>query len=312
VWRDSAPLSLTITTDVGQLRKDKGEAPPWRQARVEVEGGGAAIPLRVRTRGIWRRKNCELPPLRLNLAGKDVKGTPLEGLDKPKLVMPCRGGADHERYVLQEFQLYRVWAALAPVAHHVRLVRLTIRDTNGGAAAAPQRWGFLFEEGGALAKRVGAKEIETKGTRPGDLDPYAESVFGLFQYMIGNTDWSFSALHNLEIMAKDGTYFPVPYDFDFSGAVEASYATPMPNIGIRSVRQRVYRGYCVPPEPFLEAMRHVGSRRAAIEALYHDDLGKLLPPATVARTLEYFGEFWRLTDDPARGKRETLDACRRV
>ena len=37
---------------------------------------------------------------------------------------------------------------------------------------------------------------------------------------------------------------PVPYDFDFSGLVDAPYAGPPEGIPVETVRDRIYRGYC--------------------------------------------------------------------
>jgi hypothetical protein len=216
--------------------------------------------------------------------------------------------------VLQEVQLYRVWAALSPpLAHRVRLVRVALRDSaEAASAAAPApRWAFLVEEPAALAKREGAIDLQQKGTAPGDLDPFTDALHGLFQLLIGNTDWSISALHNVEVMARAGGYYPVPYDFDFSGAVEARYATPAPELKLRTVRQRLYRGYCVPPDDLQAAVARLQERRPAIEALYRDDIGRLLPEATVKRTLEYFDEFYRTLADPASVRREIAGACRR-
>lgn len=310
VWRDSAPVPLTIVTELKRLQRDDGSAPPWRQATVQAEGMAAPVDMKVRARGNWRRAHCYYPPLRLDVPGKALKGTPLSGLEKPKLVVACRGGEEQERWILQEFMIYRVYQQLSPVSHRVRLVRLTIRDRGDAGSPPPARWAFLVEEGPALAKRLGAKELDQKGTGPGDLEPYTEAVFGLFEFMIGNLDWSLSALHNTEILARDDGYLPVPYDFDFSGAVETSYATPPPEMSVRSVRERRYRGYCVPPETFERAIAHVKSRRAAIEALYGDELGRLLPEKTRARTLEYFNEFWTILDNPGLVKRQITEACR--
>lgn len=309
-WRDSAPLALTVVADVKQLQRDDGASPPWRPATVQVEGMAQPAAARVRARGNWRRKNCYYPPLRLDVGRKAAKGTALEGLDRPKVVVACKGGGEQERLILQEFQLYRVWQALSPLAHEVRLVRLSMRD-RGDARPVDARWAILVEEGEALAKRLGARELDQKGTAPGDLQPVPEAVLGLFQYMIGNTDWSLSALHNVELMARDLGYFAVPYDFDWSGAVDAPYAIPAPELGIRSVRERRYRGYCVPQAALDEAIAHVKSRRPAIEALYRDDLGRLLPERAAQATLEYFAGFWAVLDDPRQVKRHIVEGCRR-
>ena len=42
----------------------------------------------------------------------------------------------------------------------------------------------------------------------------------------------------------DGRYIPIPYDFDMAGFVNAPYATFDESLGIRSVHERVYKGFC--------------------------------------------------------------------
>ncbi|HMI46031.1 MAG TPA: hypothetical protein VK491_07685, partial [Gemmatimonadaceae bacterium] len=89
------------------------------------------------------------------------------------------------------------------------------------------RYGFVIEEPKAIAARVGGKVMEQKGALPGDLDPDQDALVGVFQYMIGNTDFSVAGLHNVELLFKDdGTVMPIAYDFDFAGAVNAKYAVP--------------------------------------------------------------------------------------
>ena len=61
----------------------------------------------------------------------------------------------------------------------------------------------------------------------------------VFQYMVGNTDWSMVRFHNVEVSRTPrGVYVPVPYDFDWTGLVSTRYARPNEGLGIRSVRQR--------------------------------------------------------------------------
>jgi hypothetical protein len=91
--------------------------------------GTVTIPARIRTRGIWRLKNCEFPPIRINFKSEDVKGTLFKGLDEPKLVNFCRNNDDYEQYILQEFQIYRIYRLLTPVSHAVRLLHLSYVDS---------------------------------------------------------------------------------------------------------------------------------------------------------------------------------------
>jgi hypothetical protein len=267
------------------------------------------VPLRARTRGFWRLKSCAFPPLRLNFAGKAVRNTAFENLDKPKLVGHCRDDDRYDQYVLQELQLYRIYRLLTPYSHNVRLLHLTYVDSASGKVETT-RYALMLEEGQALARRVSGTLVEQQGAGPDALQPRHTAIFGLFQYLIGNTDWSIYALHNAELV-RDSIFdiVPVPYDFDFAGAVNAFYATVDPKLPIKSVRERVYRGYCVPQEDLAAALALFRERREAIYALYRDDVGRLLEPRVVEATLAYFDAFYRTVDEPRATKRQIVDAC---
>jgi hypothetical protein len=274
------------------------------------DSGGAAlwVPRGVRTRGKWRLRNCEFPPLRLDFAAAAVRGTPLEGLRRPKLVSYCRNADLYEQYVLQEMQLYRVQALVTRYHHLVRPLRVRYVDARGGRTIAT-RFAFLLEEPEVMAKRLGVRHVEHQGATPEHLDPAASATLGVFEYMIGNTDWSIAALHNVELLAGDQTHYPVAYDFDHSGAVNANYALPDPKLPIKRVRERLYRGYCVPDSAFAQAFDTVLARRAEIAALYDDQIGRLMDPGARKRTLEYFDGFYRIIGDPRAAKREIVDRC---
>ena len=311
IYEGTAPIAVALTANVGRLRRDTGEEPPWRDASlVWTDSAGAAdtIALRVRARGNWRLKHCTLPPLRLNFVKDSVKGTPFHRLDKPKLVSVCRDDDRSEQYVLQELQLYRIYQLLTPYSHRVRLLRLAYVDSASGRTDA-ERHAFLLEEPDAMAERLGGSMLEQKGARAGDLDPWSNALLGVFQYLIGNVDWSIAGLHNVELVATPTTVHPVAYDFDFSGAVNAYYAVTPPQLPIRRVRDRLFRGYCAPPEEYEKAFALLNQRREAIVALYHDEIGRLLRPNVVRQTLEYFDQFYATINDPRRAQRLIVDAC---
>jgi hypothetical protein len=312
-FRSETPINVTLTTNIGKLRGDKnGDTAPWRAATLSYTGPDTAhgtVPLRVKTRGIWRLKNCQFPPLRLNFTSEAVKHTVFQGLDKPKLVNYCRDEDTYEQYVLQEFQLYRVQRLLTPASHAVRLVRLAYTDSGNGKILAT-RYAFIEEEPAELAARLNAKEVKLKGARPDDLEPFQSALVGVFQYMIGNTDFAFGALHNVElIQMMSGEYWPVVYDYDFSGAVNARYATVDPQLRISSVRTRLYRGYCVPKEEYPKVFAVFNAKKDSIYALYRDSLGKLLRPAVVDETLKYFDDFYKTINNPKSVKDDIMDAC---
>ncbi|MEP6491132.1 MAG: hypothetical protein ABJF01_00550 [bacterium] len=311
-FRSEIPVNVTLTTNIRQLRADKDTNPPWRAATFTHTATGAApvtIPVRVRTRGIWRLKTCEYPPLRLNFTSEAVKHTEFRGLDRPKLVNYCRNDDSYEQYLMQEFQLYRVYRLLTPLSHAVRLLRITYADSATGKPEAT-RYGFIEEDPDGLAARVGGRMLKLKGAGVTDLEPYQSALVGLFQYMIGNTDFALSALHNAELLAtKTGEYVPIVYDFDFSGAVNARYATVDARLPIHSVRSRLYRGYCVPADAYPKVFAQFNAKKDSIYALYRDPLGKLLAPGIADETLKYFDEFYKTINDPRAAKQQIMEAC---
>src|SRR5207237_9449652 len=112
------------------------------------------------------------------------------------------------------------------------------------------RYGFLLEEEAAFGPRVGGKIVDIKGATSEDLNGPENAFFGVFQDFLGNTDFSVGALHNVALLSKDTSYYPVAYDFDWSGAVNARYAVPAEQLPIRRVTDRIMRGYCASPESY--------------------------------------------------------------
>jgi hypothetical protein len=311
IFTAEQPIAFTLTANFGRLRHDKSAESPWRDATITVQdsaGTKVDIPLKVKTRGIWRLKQCDFPPLRLNFAKHTVKHTMFAKLDKPKLVTHCRDSEEYEQYILQEMQLYRVYNLLTPYSNRVRLARVVYADSGSGKTVAT-RYAFLEEEPEALAHRVGGMLERAKGAIPTDLDPNAATLFGVFQYMIGNTDFAVSALHNVELITHDTVSVPVAYDFDFSGAVNTRYATTDPSLSIHRVRDRVYRGYCMPDESYAPVFALFRAKRDSIYALYHDPIGRLLAGSRARETLEYFDDFYKTINDKNDAKHEILDRC---
>lgn len=304
------PLELELSGDLRSILRDKSEDPPWRDARIAwVENGDTLDrPVRARTRGRFRLEHCSFPPLRLNFVKDSVKGTLFAGQDKPKLGTHCRDGGDYEQYAVQEYLLYRIYEILSPYAFQARLARITYVDTAGNMDPVT-RWALLMEEPAALAARLGGQDNERPGVLQVHVDPQALLVLGMFQYLIGNTDWSIPGLHNIVIIDRDGGLpLAVPYDFDWSGTIATRYAKPDPSLGTRSVTQRLWRTVCPTPDVIQPVIAHFNAKRAEIEALY--DGFAPLEPKHAERTLQYFAEFYETINDPGRMERVLRDVCR--
>jgi len=310
-FRSETPLAMTLTTNIKQIRKDKGENAPWRWATLTYDSAGkpAQMPVKIHTRGIWRLRNCNFPPIRLNFSGKDTKGTLFHDLDHPKLVSYCRDIDAYEQYILQEYQLYRIYQLLTPVSHRVRLVKVAYVDSASTKKEA-ERYAIIVEDPNQLASRNLAKIVKMKGAGPGDLEGKDLALAYLFEYLIGNLDFSFNGLHNTELLATtDGRMLPVAYDFDFSGAVNTSYAVPPPDYGVPNVRTRKFLGYCELQDEFPGALAVLLAKKEAIYALYHDEIGKLMNPGVVRETLGYFDDFYKDVRTPNDAKRNVFDRC---
>ena len=319
LFESDAPLRLTLTADYGAVFKSRDtvrrQPRPARLAVAEpaADGGTAAIPVMLSTRGHFRLKSttCPFAPLRVAFDSGGTKGTLFAGQRALKLGTHCRSGSkEFEQNVLREFLAYRIYNLLTDRSFRVRLAKVTYaeaRDTTKG----PSAWGFFIESERELARRHGGEIVEARGGRFADFDPAETDIMTVFEYMIGNTDYSIWALHNVRILAVAGAasgYFPVPYDFDWSGLVSARYAFPDPRLGTRTVRERVYRGPCRTPEQLAPTFAKFVAARDSIRALYRSIPD--LEASFVRETEEYFDDFYRTIADPRRWKAYAGSTCR--
>lgn len=256
-------------------------------------------------------RTCGVPPIRLDLPGKKVDTTPFAGEDKLKLVTHCQGDRAYERNLLREYALYRAFNAVTDTSFRVRLAHMTYIDSARHDTVT--RYGFLIESDTALAKRIAADQIHSNNVYDPMTDPSYMTLVAVFQYLIGNTDWSVWKRHNIAIfqpVAEPRPLLAVPYDFDFSGAVNAPYASPPPQLNIQSVRQRVYRGFCQPDSLLTRVLARF---RAAKDSMYAAVRAVPdLPERDVRNVLEYFDEFFKLIDNSGAVNRELVRACRRM
>jgi hypothetical protein len=277
LFANNEPLRLTITAPMSALAADRSGNP--RPATVAVAGSAQAHPVILSARGITRRQSdiCQFPPLRVEFPTRMAEGTVFARQQRLKLVTHCKNSPGFQQKVLLEYAAYRLYNALTPHSFRARLATIDYVD-NGGRPPVT-RLGFLIEDVDDLAARNGLVEatagFQVPRTR---LDPQASARFAVFNYLIGNLDWSMRAgpvgegcCHNARLIAagKDpnALAMPVPYDFDFSGLVDAPYATPPEGFTISSVRTRVYRGYCSHSPQARAVAAEVVARRAELLGL---------------------------------------------
>ena len=219
----------------------------------DTDGGQHAFDLKLRARGKFRRqkRTCQFPPVRLNFRTQQVTGSIFDGQDKLKLVTHCNSRRDrYEQLVLREYLAYRILETLTDKSFGARLLRITWSNTEDDDEPFT-RYGFVIEDDDDVGGRIGMEPLTTDKLNYSDLDQAHTNLVTMFQYLIGNTDYSLirgpendECCHNAVPFHDGQVVWPVPYDFDFSGLVDAPYADPAPQFKIRSVRTRVYRGRC--------------------------------------------------------------------
>jgi hypothetical protein len=309
------PLVFTLEADFDQLTRDRAEDNEERPARAflpGLAGDTLELPLKVRTRGNFRlrRDICPFPPLRLNFPSAAVEGTVLEGQDKLKLVTHCREQEFHEQNVVEELLAYRIYNELTDVGFRVQLAFITYLDTSGRNRPL-SRLAFLIEDEDKMAARLDGQMLEVARAAPDQFHQRQAGIMYLFQYMIGNTDWSMAAFHNVKVMRIGTEYLPIPYDFDFSGLVNAPYAGPNPALAHlhSSVRERLYRGFCSDRIDFDEIFGLYQDKREPILEMIRTQPG--FSQRSVSTAVRYIEDFYRELDNPERFKGMIRQQCGR-
>ncbi len=180
--------------------------------------------IKVRARGNIRRTSiCDFPPLMLNFKVKDSFDSEFSGINKLKIVPYCRVG--FEQYVLKEYLVYKLFNVVTEYSLRVRLFRITYLNTAKEKKPLTQ-YGFAIEPVEILERRTGTREVEGRLTQR-DLRQDMLDKVAVFNYMIGNTDWSVPIHHNVIILQDALNLYPkenmiVAYDFDYSGLVNTN------------------------------------------------------------------------------------------
>ena len=305
-------IELTLEANFDELRGDRTQESEYRPAIMTLAGNDGtplSIEMKVKTRGLFRLKECRFPPLRINLPKNSLEGTVFDGQDKIELVSHCRDRDSEEQHVLEEYLVYRTYNLLTDESFRVRLAHVTYVDSRGEDDPVV-RYAFFIEPEDAVAERLGSAILEINQLHPKHFGAEQAVRMTLFQYMIGNTDFSMVYFHNSVLMRDAaGVHFPVPYDFDWSGFVSPSYARPDEALGIRSVKDRIYRGFCRPTFDFSSVYEQFLDVRPSLQEVYSGVVG--LEEDRLRDALEYVDEFY---DDISsdRGRERIERTCRKL
>ncbi len=260
---------------------------------------GSALEVAVRVRGKSRAEECRFPPLRLNFEDAQADSTVFANLDKLKLVTHCQKTRHFEQNVLEEYAAYRMFARLSEFSHRARLIRVRYVDTSKPGRDPVVRYAFALEPIEQVARRTAAEVQHVPHVVESRLAVEQAALVFVYHYLIANTDWSLvtaqgeqNCCHNGSLLLKDGRNYLVPYDFDLSGFVNPRYARPDPDLPIRRITSRLYRGYCIDGVDVAAAIDAILAAEADLLDMVRD-----LPDAVAKdadKRLAFLGKFFEL------------------
>jgi hypothetical protein len=252
LFDDDSVIEIRLSGPLGTVARHKKDVEREEYAFV-LTVGNAEIPVNVRVRGKSRTSACLFPPLRLNFSPDAAAESVFAGQNKLKLVTHCKSDSHQfENNTLEEYTAYRIFNLISDAGYRVRLLRVQYADSDSKLRNLDRPYyGFLIESNSELASRIDATVARVKGVPYSRLNDGQTARLFVFQYLIGNFDWSFvtaeaddTCCHNVDLVEIDDELYPIPYDFDLAGLVNASYAKVPDELRTRRVTQRVYRGYC--------------------------------------------------------------------
>ncbi len=312
IFKDDKPLEISVSTDLKKLISEK-ENETMQKAQFSMtlpDGKVLSAPIDIKARGHFRKELCQIPPV--NLVFKNNVG-PFKYLKTLKLVNACKPGSSFEQLIFKEYLCYLMFCELTPMSLKVRLVHVNFMDSANRRKPFIY-YGFVIEDMGLMAKRNGFKEVKRERLHTELANRDYMTLVATFQYLIGNTDWSVPAVHNIKFMVpKDSLEtakaYAVPYDFDYCGMVDAPYAEPDELLGITKVTERVYRGYPRTMDELQQKVDLYNSKKDKFYGLVRNCTW--LEKNTVLDMIDYLDQFYKTINDPKALKNVFIENARR-
>ncbi len=310
------PIELKLVGNFKVISKDRDTLSTteyWGEVQMaDGKGGELKLPVQLRTRGHYRlsNRNCSFVPLRLDFKKSEVKETVFDGQDKLKLVTHCNPNPIYEEYMIREYLAYKVHNLITPRSYRARLARVTYVDSATGKTVETRNGVFLEHEDD-VARRMEGEIVEIRRALFDDVDPTQVLELSIFAAFVGHVDWSLSALHNVRLVRQqNGNLLPVIYDLDFTGLVGTKYSTPDPRLGIRSVKERLYRGPCKDPAELTQFFAPYREKKDAILALYRDTPG--LDGRYRNDATAFLNQWFKMLDTPRDQKWMFAENCNKL
>ena len=320
LFQSDTPLDITFEAPFAQIDRERDKEAEYEGVMryVDADGLEVRLDMKLEVRGDWRlqKRNCHYSQLWVDLKRGQTPNTIFAEQNRLKLVVQCRAHDNYRDYLVKEQQLYKAFENLSDIHFGTRLVNATYIDSEDPSSSRTHL-AFFIEHQRRLSDRFTMEEVQLNVIPSSDLDPLQSSLVGLFMYQIGNTDYSMTqtaegdeCCHNVKLLVDGaGRYFPIPYDFDASGFVDASYAAPPnPSFGIQNNRSRAYRGFCIKPEQLDAAVALITAQRDNTIAIVSDT--SHIGDRVANRNVRYMEQFYEVLENQRRYQRDIIDDCR--
>jgi hypothetical protein len=318
IFTDDRVISARVEGPWKTIMRNKEDDTTWEGVfrYTESDGRDIAIPIEITTRGLTRKRVCDFPPLRFKFEKEAAKGTAFRGAGNLKLVTHCLFPSKYEQYIIKEYTAYRIYNSVTEKSYRVQ--GLDLSYATGADDDKPiERFGFLIEDPDDVAKRNDAEKLSINDIQPSRLDPMETSRFMLFQYLIANLDWSAlggpkgACCHNARLIGTSpeaDMLVAIPYDLDSSGLVNAHYAAPPDGLKVRSVTQRLYRGFCAHNDSVEPALEEFRALRPEFTALLEGE--PRMDKGNRKRSIKFIERFYDDLETPKDVQRKLIDNCR--
>ena len=310
-FNDTSIMSATILANTSKLfsHEKKGFIMPAHFITKLSDGTNVDDQIQLEMRGHFRHDYCYIPPLKLIFKYK--KSSVFYSLKSTKLVSQCKMASMYNQYILKEFLVYKMFNLLTDMSFRVRLLNINFQDSAGKKKPVTEH-AFLMEDLKDLAKRNNCIEWAKGNLNTESTHRRQMTIISIFEYMIGNTDFAVSANHNIRLIVPDTDSlmrpFAVPYDFDYSGLVNAEYAVPDEKLEIENVRVRVYRGFKRTMPELNEVVDIFKQKKEKIYALVNNF--DLLNSGSKREMTDYLDAFFDIIKDPRQVKSIFIDGAR--
>lgn len=237
-------VRLTLTYPFDSLYRTNQEE---IDALISIESQGKALMkderMTLNLRGKFRRMKCSMPPLLLNFKKSSLRELGLKDIDEMKLVTHCLETAEGQSNLEEEHLCYQVYEVLTAYSYRTIWVNVEYIDQLNPSKHIRSA-GFLLEPDADLNARLGMMERKMFNVPEDSLHYESYGRAAAFNFLIGNRDWSVVMSRNAKLFydSLQAKYIVIPYDFDYSNVVGASYRRETRPATMVNPYDRIYQG----------------------------------------------------------------------